>query len=355
MEEDRLVIWGRTYTLKNLQQLPDDLNCFNVTSKEDNQCLGFFGGLNPLSNFHTAPFQVNGIKYFTSEQFIQAKKAEYFNDRITYDRIMGSSTSLDCKKNSRFIKGFDRGKWEEVAKQICSPGIKAKFQQNSDLMCTLLNKTGFKRIVECTNNKLWGTGIPLNRDECLDQSKWTSQGILGEILEEIQHEIRSTMFSVPPPGATGDRHQLPTTNASRSEQSHQLPITAPTRFTFPPSRGDTNRSQMNSAMPSTSVMGPLPFQQPQFSAVTRNTTHQTITISHCTPYSAHVETDSTTLEVAAVIARSNQIDCESEPKHPGTDITPKNVSNNIEVEPTPAVPTESIAHNEVEMTEFIPS
>ena len=38
MEEDRLVIRGRTYTLENLQQLPDDLNCFNVTCKEDNQC-----------------------------------------------------------------------------------------------------------------------------------------------------------------------------------------------------------------------------------------------------------------------------------------------------------------------------
>ena len=133
MEEDRLVICGRTYTLENLQQLPDDLNCFNVTCKEDNQCLGFFGGLNPLSNFHTTPFQVDGIEYFSSEQFIQAKKAEYFNDRVTYNRIMGSSTSLDCQKNSRFIKGFDRSKWEEVAKQVCSPGIKAKFQQNSDL------------------------------------------------------------------------------------------------------------------------------------------------------------------------------------------------------------------------------
>ena len=189
MEEDQLVICGRTYTLENLQQLPDDLNCFNVTCKEDNQCLGFFGGLNPLSNFHTAPFQVDGIEYFSSEQFIQAKKAEYFNDRATYDRITGSSTSLDYKKNSRFIKGFDRSKWEEVAKQVCSPGIKAKFHQNSDLMCTLLNKTGFKRIVECTNDKLWGTGIPLNRDECLDQSKWTNQGILGEISRPV-HTVR---------------------------------------------------------------------------------------------------------------------------------------------------------------------
>ena len=163
------------------------------------------------------------------------------------------------------------------------------------------------------------------------------------------------MFSVPPPGATSDRHQLSITNASSSEQSHQLPITDPTKFTFLPPRGDTNRSQMNSATPSTSVMGPLPFHQPIFSAVTRNTTHQTITIPHCTPYSTHVETDSTTLEVAAVIARSNQIGCESGPKHPGTDITPKNVSNNTEVEPTPVVLTKSTAHNEVEMTKLIPS
>ena len=347
MEEDRLVICGRTYTLENLQQLPDDLNCFNVTSKEDNQCLGFFGGLNPKSNFHNAPFQVDGIEYFSSEQYIQAKKVEYFNDRATYDRIMGSSTSLDCKKNSRFIKGFDRSKWEEVAKQICSPGIKAKFHQNSDLTCTLLNKTGFKRIVECTNDKLWGTGIPLNRDECLDQSKWTNQGILGEILEEIRHEFRSTKFSVPPPG-TGNRHQLSITNGSSSELPHQLPSTNPTKFTFPPLCEGTILSQMNSAMPHTSVMGPLPFHHPQFTAVTRSITHQTITTPHCTTYSAHAEIDNTTLEVAA-IARSNQTGCESGPKHHDTDINPQNV------EPTPVDLTESTAHNEVEMTEPIPS
>ena len=30
MEDDRLVIGGCTYTLNNLHQLPDDLNCFKV-------------------------------------------------------------------------------------------------------------------------------------------------------------------------------------------------------------------------------------------------------------------------------------------------------------------------------------
>ena len=68
------------------------------------------------------------------------------------------------------------------------PGIRAKFQQNPNLMEILLSKTSSKKIVECSNDNFWGTGIPINKPECLNQSNWTSQGILGEILEEIQFE-----------------------------------------------------------------------------------------------------------------------------------------------------------------------
>ena len=204
MEEDKLVIRGRTYMAENLHQLPEELNCFKVTSKEDEHCLGFFGGLNLLSNFHTASFTIDEIEYISSEQFIQAKKAEFFKDRNAYNRIMGSATSLECKKNSRLIRGFDRSRWEDVAKQVCYPGIRAKFQQNTDLLNTLLYKTGQKKIVESTNDKLWETGIPLNKVECLDQSKWTGQGILGEILEEICHELSPSMPTIPPPCPVGD-------------------------------------------------------------------------------------------------------------------------------------------------------
>ena len=228
MEEDRLVIRGRTYTAENLHQLPEDLNCFKVTSKEDEHCLGFFGGLNPLSNLHTAPFTVDEIEYISSEQFIQAKKAEFFNDRNAYDRIMGSATSLDCKKNSRLIRGFDRNKWEGVAKHVCYPGIRAKFQQNADLLNTLLYKTGQKKIVESTNDRLWGMGIPLNKVECLDQSKWTGQGILGEILKEIRRELRPGMPTIPPYHPVGDNSYftstMPCTVAPGASHHQQIPF-----------------------------------------------------------------------------------------------------------------------------------
>ena len=54
-------------------------------------------------------------------------------------------------------------------------------------------KTGNKKIVECCNDKLWGKGVPLNEEECLNQSKWIHQGLLGEILVDIRTNIADIM------------------------------------------------------------------------------------------------------------------------------------------------------------------
>ena len=80
-----------------LNQLPDELNSFKVTSKENPSTIGFFGEINPLSNFYPASFTHDGLQYISSEQFIQARKAQYFGDIDTHSKIMGCSTSLECK------------------------------------------------------------------------------------------------------------------------------------------------------------------------------------------------------------------------------------------------------------------
>ena len=67
-------------------------------------------------------------------------------------------------------------------------GIKAKFLQNAAIHDVLLS-TKDKTLVECCNDKLWGTGVPLYDDKCLDHSAWNSQGILGEILEVVRSYI----------------------------------------------------------------------------------------------------------------------------------------------------------------------
>ena len=105
LEKDKVVIKGKDYDMGNIHDLPEDLNAFKVTSKENEYVVGYFGELNPLSNFFPAKFTVNGINYISSEQYIQASKAKYFSDIDVYNQIMGCKSSVDCKEFSRKIKG----------------------------------------------------------------------------------------------------------------------------------------------------------------------------------------------------------------------------------------------------------
>ena len=129
LEMDELVVNGRHFTINTLNQLPDDLDPFKITTEEDLDSLGFFGGINPLSNFYECTFNVNGESYISSEQFIQSEKALYFKDQQVYDRIMGCNNSLDCKIEASYVKNYNRARWEGVAKEICRPGIRANLNK----------------------------------------------------------------------------------------------------------------------------------------------------------------------------------------------------------------------------------
>ena len=123
MEDDKIVIKGKKNGVNTLNQLPEELNVFKVTTKENADTIGYFGEINPLSNFYPAPFTCDGVQNISSEQFIQASKAKYFDDADTYNQIMGCSTSLECKRIARSIRNVDIARWELVAGNICQPGI----------------------------------------------------------------------------------------------------------------------------------------------------------------------------------------------------------------------------------------
>ena len=192
LEEDRLILKGRPYMVNTLSQLPDELNVFTVTSKENDHCVGYFGEINPLSNFFPAPFQLDGIRYISSEQFIQSTKAKFFGDLDTYNQLLCVSTSHECKELSRQIRNVNEEKWSECAGELCFPGIRAKFYKNPYCMDTLITKTSTKRIMECTTDKLWGNGSPLQDPSCLDSSQ--PQGIMSQMLESIRSEILLTRY-----------------------------------------------------------------------------------------------------------------------------------------------------------------
>ena len=123
LEADELVIQGKHYTVDKLNKLPSELNVFNLTSKSNESTIGYFGELNPLSNFHLALFTVNGVHYICSEQFIQHTKAILFKDYITAKKILNATSALECKTLSREIDNFDKSTWESCTKECCMEGI----------------------------------------------------------------------------------------------------------------------------------------------------------------------------------------------------------------------------------------
>ena len=105
-----------------------------------------------------------------------------FDDMYTLHRILKAQTPREVKKTGQRIKGFDAAEWSREGKAVCYIGIKSKFEQHQ-LLNTVLQNTGSLIIVECTHDKLWGTGISLFHCCALDESLWTGQGWMSEILD----------------------------------------------------------------------------------------------------------------------------------------------------------------------------
>ena len=232
MDQDTLVLRGKCYTVNTIDQLPNSLSTVNVTSKSNETTFGYFGELNPLLNFHPLPFRMYDQEYHCSEQYIQEAKAKYFNDIETYDKLCNTKTGLECKIIAKQTKNFNGKKWEQVAKDICKPGIKQKFQMNHKPRRMLLHHTKNKLIIECAKDMLWGTGVPLDNEKCLDSSMWKGhgtkkQGIMGEILCEIRNELEDTSkdqtpqaVHLPPP--LQQQYVPPGQNATAYTVNHSL-------------------------------------------------------------------------------------------------------------------------------------
>ena len=171
LEGPHLVVEGKHYHHQNLHTLPADLDTVASTSKSNETVYGFFGELHPFSNFHPCRFSCDGTEYNSSEQFIQTKKAEYFDDDIARECILAAEDAQDCKEIVQDINNFDKKEWSSVAEHLCEPGISQKFLQNRKLM-TILLETENKTLVESSFDDIWGTGIHIASRDALTRDKW---------------------------------------------------------------------------------------------------------------------------------------------------------------------------------------
>ena len=169
---DKLSVNGVLYSLEELNKLPSDLAAFKAAEKTHSDTIVFQGELSPWSNFHFAPFTINNQQFKTSEHWIQFQKALLFGDATTADKILECDSPYEAKKLGYNVQGVDNKKWLEEGYDICLEGVKAKFQQNPNLL-QMLKMTAPKLLAEVTTDRTWGTGIHLRDMNALDRKRWT--------------------------------------------------------------------------------------------------------------------------------------------------------------------------------------
>ena len=87
------------------------------------------------------------------------------------------------------VHGYNHENWAEAAKVLVLPGIMSKFVSNPNLAGVLVNM-GNKKIVECSYDSVWGTGVPLNNKDCLKEENSAGISLLGEMLMETREELK---------------------------------------------------------------------------------------------------------------------------------------------------------------------
>ena len=159
--------------------------------------------MNPLSNFYPAPFIHDRIHYAMSEQYIQARKADFCGDDEAQQEILQTKSAVKCKQIGKEVKNCDMPSWNAAAAEHCYPGIRSKFFQNPGI-ASFLRNTGTRTIIECCYDDIWGNGKPLSDPNCINPSSYTNQGILGEILERIRDELNNQSTTTPIPMSMTD-------------------------------------------------------------------------------------------------------------------------------------------------------
>ena len=144
----------------------------------------------PFSNWYPSPFQIDGLWYNCSEQYLMAGKARLFGDTASENRIMSAVEPSDQKRYGRQVQGFDKTRWEAAARDVMYKALVAKFTQNPDLKKALLASEDRQFVEASPEDKIWGIGLKEDNPLCLDPKNWRGSNWLGECLTTVRDLLK---------------------------------------------------------------------------------------------------------------------------------------------------------------------
>lgn len=142
-----------------------------------------------LSNWYRAEFDLEGIHFTSTEQYIMYKKCKLFGEEGAAKQVLATDEPKQQQAIGQAAKGYNRFLWEGSRQIIAVKGLMAKFSQNDDLRQKLLS-TGDSWLVECAgSDHIWACGIRPNDDRRRDTSNWTGTNILGFALMAVRDSL----------------------------------------------------------------------------------------------------------------------------------------------------------------------
>ena len=188
LNQDKLFLNNKLYTVKNLHEIPECLKPEKRAVKSNDDTIVFFSKHSIFSNFHRMPVRIEGQTYQCNEQYFQRAKAVMFNDAATAEKIMNESDPVKMSNLGKSVKGFKKELWAKQAPRVLHRVNTAKYEQNESAKRALL-ETGTKKIGEASPHTTYGTGVHINAKNALEHLSWEGENLMGQILTRIRETM----------------------------------------------------------------------------------------------------------------------------------------------------------------------
>lgn len=143
-----------------------------------------------LSNWYQSEFTVDEICFTSMEQFMMYRKAKYFHDDETAEKILQTEDVARIKELGRMVTGYDDHMWSGIRQIVVYEGLIGKFTQNQEF-CGALLATGDAILAECAvKDRIWGIGLSMKDSNRFDPAQWKGQNLLGYTLMMVRDRIK---------------------------------------------------------------------------------------------------------------------------------------------------------------------
>lgn len=143
-----------------------------------------------FSQWFESPFTVDHITYKTSEHWMMAQKALFFNDQVTFEKVIMSEKPGEAKKLGRKVLGFDEQVWNHKRFEIVKLGNIHKFNQNPKFAAYLCTTENAILVEASPVDTIWGIGLAQDNEDIDNIYIWRGLNLLGFVLMEVRDFLK---------------------------------------------------------------------------------------------------------------------------------------------------------------------